>query len=307
MQMDRVFSHEGLERAGKVVVASLKHFVKDNGPQWAAAIAYYSLLSLFPLLLAAIAIAAYFVDREWAIDQGSALIRGLIPSGTQFIREIVQEIMKTRGEAGILSILVLLWSGSRVFGVITKALNIAYHVSEPYSFLRRTLIEMLMTLTIGILFILAVGSRLVISFIQSFVQIPALQEDVFYRLLSFIVPLVLLLISLFLTYQYVPRRRVTWWAALTGAIVFTLLFLIAQPVFVGYIQRFANYSLVYGPLAIVITLVLWTWIVANILLLGGELVSHIQDMVVEQKSQREVERQHEERDPTSPQHERSVP
>ena len=58
MQMDRVFSHEGLERAGKVVVASLKHFVKDNGPQWAAAIAYYSLLSLFPLLLAAIAIAA---------------------------------------------------------------------------------------------------------------------------------------------------------------------------------------------------------------------------------------------------------
>ena len=307
MQMDRVFSREGLEKAGNVVVASLKHFVKDNGPQWAAAIAYYSLLSLFPLLLAAIAIAAYFVDQEWAIDQGSELIRGLIPSGTQFIREIVQEIMKTRGEVGILSIFVLLWSGSRVFGVITKALNIAYHVSEPYSFLRRTLIEMLMTLTIGILFILAVGSRLVIGFVQSFIQIPALQEDVLYRLLSFIVPLVLLLLSLFLTYRYVPRRRVTWWAALTGAIMFTFLFLIAQPVFVGYIQRFANYSLVYGPLAIVITLVLWTWIVANILLLGGELVSHIEDMVVEQKSQREVEQQHEERDPTSPQHETSVP
>lgn len=305
--MDRVFSREVLGKAGNVVVASAKHFVKDNGPQWAAAIAYYSLLSLFPLLLAAIAIAAYFVDREWAIDQGSQLIRGLIPSGTQFIREIIQEIMQTRGEAGILSILILLWSGSRVFGVITKALNIAYHVSEPYSFLRRTLIEMSMTLTIGILFILAVGSRLVISFSQSFVQMPPLQEDVFYKVLSFIIPVVLLLISLFLTYQYVPRRRVTWWAALTGATVFTLLFLVAQPVFVGYIQRFANYSLVYGPLAIVITLVLWTWIVANILLLGGELTSHIQDMVVEQKSQGEVEQQHEERDPTSPQHEKSAP
>lgn len=94
-----------------------------------------------------------------------------------------------------------------------------------------------------------------------------------------------------------------WWAALTGAVVFTLLFLIAQPVFVGYIQRFANYSLAYGPLAIVITLVLSTWIVANILLLGGELVSYIQNLVVEQKSLREVERQHEQRDPTSPKHE----
>lgn len=160
------------------------------------------------MLLAAIAIAAYFVDREWAIEQGSELIGGLIPSGSQFIREIVQEIMQTRGEAGIFSILVLLWSGSRVFGVFTKALNTAYHVSEPYSFLRRTLIEALMTLTIGFLFILAVGSRLVISFIESFIQIPALQEDVFSRVLGFIVPLVLLLTSLFLTYQYVPRRRV---------------------------------------------------------------------------------------------------
>ena len=191
--------------------------------------------------------------------------------------------------------------------MITKALNIAYHVSEPYSFFRRTLIEMLMTLTIGILFILAVGSRLVISFIQTFIQIPGLQDDVFFQILGYLVPAALLLVSLFLTYQYVPRRRVVWWAALSGAILFTVLFLIAQPLFVGYIQRFANYSLVYGPLAIVITLVLWTWIVANLLLLGGELVSHIQDLLVEQKSQKEVEEEHEQRDPTSPTHESPEP
>ena len=303
MQMERVLSRNGLEQVGKIMVQTFRHFVKDNGPQWAAAIAYYSLLSMFPLLLAAIAIAAYFVDTEWAIEQGSQLIRGFVPSGTQFLREIVQDLIQARGEVGILSILVLLWSGSRVFGVITKALNIAYHVSEPYSFLRRTLIEMLMTLTIGILFVLAVGSRLVVSFLQEFIKIPALRQDVLFQLLGYAIPAVLLLISLFLTYQYVPRRRVEWWAALIGSVVFTVLFLIAQPLFVGYIQRFANYSLVYGPLAIVITLVLWTWIVANLLLLGGELVSHIQDYLIEQRSQKEVEEQHEQRDPTSPKHE----
>lgn len=301
--MARVFSRNGLEQAGKVLIQTFKHFSKDNGPQWAAAIAYYSLLSIFPLMLAAIAIAAYFVDRQWALEQGSELIRGLVPSGTQFIREIIESIIETRGQVGILSILVLLWSGSRVFGVITKALNIAYHVSEPYSFWKRTLVEMLMTLTIGIMFILAVGSRLVIGFIQRFIDVPALQEDLFYQVLGYAVPAVLLLVSMFLTYQYVPRRRVEWWVALVGAIVFTVLFLIAQPLFIGYIQRFANYSLVYGPLAILITLVLWTWIVANLLLLGGELVSHIQDMLVEQRSVREVEKQHEMRDPTSTEHE----
>ena len=301
--MKQVFSRKGLEQAAKVLVQTFKHFIKDNGPQWAAAIAYYTLLSIFPLLLAAVAIAAYFVDRQWALEQGSLLIRGLVPSGTQFIREIIESIIETRGQVGILSILVLIWSGSRVFGVITKALNIAYHVSEPYGFLRRTLVELLMTFTIGILFILALGSRLLITFMEGLISIPFLQQHVLYQFLSYAIPAVLLLLSLFLTYQYVPRRRVAWWAALAGAVLFTVLFLIAQPLFTGYVETFANYSMVYGPLAILITLILWIWISANLLLLGGELASHIQDILVEEKSEKEVEEEHEERDPTSPKHE----
>ncbi|HSL28707.1 MAG TPA: YhjD/YihY/BrkB family envelope integrity protein, partial [Anaerolineales bacterium] len=105
MQMERVFSRNALERTGRVLVHTVKHFIKDNGPQWAAAIAYYSLLSIFPLLLAGIAIAAYFVDQQWAIEQGSQLIRGLVPSGTQFIREVIENVMETRGQVGVLSIL----------------------------------------------------------------------------------------------------------------------------------------------------------------------------------------------------------
>ena len=305
MQMERVFSRSGLEQAGKVLVHTVRHFIKDNGPQWAAAIAYYSLLSIFPLLLAGIAIAAYFVDQQWAIDQGSQLVRGLVPSGTQFIREIIENIIETRGQVGFLSILVLIWSGSRVFGVITKALNIAYHVSEPYDFFRRTLIELLMTFTIGILFVLALGSRLLVTFLQGLIEIPFIEGRVFYQFLSYAIPAVLLLLSLFLTYQYVPRRRVAWWAALAGAALFTVLFLLAQPIFTSYVGTFANYSLIYGPLAILITLILWIWISANLLLLGGELASHIQDLLVEEKSEKEVEKEHEQRDPTSPEHEKS--
>ncbi len=303
MQMARVFSRNGFERTGKVLIQTFQHFTKDNGPHWAAAIAYYSLLSLFPLLLAGIAIAAHFVDQQWAIEQGSQLIRGLVPSGTQFIREIIENIIETRGQVGMLSILILIWTGSRVFGVITKALNIAYHVSEPYGFFRRTLVELLMTFTIGILFVLALGSRLLITFIEGLVRIPFLQHHVFYQFLSYAIPAVLLVLSLFLTYQYVPRRRVAWWAAMAGAVLFTVLFLLAQPLFTRYVQTFANYSLIYGPLAILITLVLWIWISANLLLLGGELASHIQDILVEERSAKEVEEQHEKRDPTSTEHE----
>jgi hypothetical protein len=48
--------------------------------------------------------------------------------------------------------------------------------------------------------------------------------------------------------------------------------------------------------------VLWTWIVSGLLLLGGELVSHIQDMLVEEKSQQQAQEHHERRDPTNPKH-----
>lgn len=305
MQWQRVFSRSGLQQAGRVIVHTVRHFIKDNGPHWAAAIAYYSLLSMFPLLLAGIAIAAYFVDQQWAIEQGSQLVRGLVPSGTQFIREVIENVIETRGQVGVLSILILIWAGSRVFGVITKALNIAYHVSEPYDFFWRTLIELLMTFTIGILFVLALGSRLLVTFLQGLIEISFIEGQVFYQFLSYAIPAVLLLLSLFLTYQYVPRRRVAWWAALAGAGLFTLLFLLAQPIFTRYVATFANYSLIYGPLAILITLILWIWISANLLLLGGELASHIQDLLVEEKSEKEVEKEHEQRDPTSPQHEKS--
>jgi membrane protein len=298
--MEQVFSLDGLRRTGKALVQSAKDFVHDNGPQWAAAIAYYSLLSLFPLLLAAVAIAAYFVDPQWAIQQGSRLMGNFLPGSVNFIRGIIEDLIKSRGQVGIVSILLLIWSGSRVFGVITKALNIAYDASEPYGFLKRTVIELGMTVTIGILFLLALGSRMALSFLEGLFRIPILQQDVLYQFLGYAIPAALLLISLFLIYRYVPRRRVTRGAALAGSILFTVLFLVAQPLFIGYINTFANYNMVYGPLAIVITLVFWTWITANLLLLGGELASHLQDLVIEQKAEQEVEAHHKQRDPTSP-------
>jgi membrane protein len=94
--MEQVLSRSRLSQVGVILTHSIKHFVKDNGPQWAAAIAYYSLLSIFPLLLAAIAIAAYFVDPDWAIEQGTEILKDFLPSGTQFLREIVQDILQAR-------------------------------------------------------------------------------------------------------------------------------------------------------------------------------------------------------------------
>lgn len=298
MEMERFFSRDGLGQIGSVSIQSLKDFMRDSGPQWAAAIAFYSLLSLFPLLLAAAGIAAYFVDPEWAIQQGTRLMGNFLPGGVEQIRQIVQDTIQARGGVSFFSFLLLIWSGSRVFGVITKALNIAYNADEPYGFLKRTLIELLMTLTIGVLFVLALGSRLLLELIVEELLFLSGNRLIF-RAIQWMLPGVLLFVTFYLTYRFVPRKKPAASAAFTGALLAALLFLGGRILFIGYIQKFANYNLVYGPLGIVITLILWAWIAAVILLLGGELVSHIQEMLIEQKSEQEVEASHERRDPTN--------
>jgi hypothetical protein len=110
-------------------------------------------------------------------------------------------------------------------------------------------------------------------------------------------PGVLLFIAFLLTYKFVPRREVDWRAALPGAVLATVLLLAARPLFTGYVEGFADYNLIYGSLGVLVVLIIWTWIMAMILLFGGEVVAHIQMMLIEGLSAEEVERRHKLRSP----------
>jgi membrane protein len=294
-----LFSKAWWKRLGYLLVQVAKNFTQDSAPQWAAAIAYYTLLSIFPLLLAAASIASYFVDPEWAITQLTEAVGDFVPQGEEQIENIVQQAMDARGTVGVLSIATLLWSGSRVFSSVTVSLNIIYDVDESYGFFKRTAIDILMLLTIGVLFILGLASR---YFLNLFLGSGGLLPDngnLLYNLGFQIVPVGLLLVAFFLTYLYVPRRRVEWKAAAVGAVVATTLFVIVRPIFFEYVQRFGEFSIIYGSIAIIIILVIWAWIGGMILLFGGELVSHIQQMFIEGLSRHEVSRRHKRRSPAS--------
>lgn len=277
--------------AWQVVYQAVADFFRDNGPQWAAAIAYYALLSVFPLLLAVVSIAAYFVEPAWAVEQLTRLLGQLVPRGTAQIQQVVQEAINARGSVSVLSVLALIWAGTRVFAVVIRALNVAFDVDETYGFLKRTTIELVTFLTIGLLLILAVSSQFILTGTWQALRLPALPG----WLLSAVIPATLQVLALFLIYAFMPRRAVDWRAALVGALVAGLLMLAARPLFASYVERFANYNLVYGSLAIVITLIVWTWVLALLLLLGGELVGHLQSIVVDGIPPEEVERRHKQR------------
>jgi YihY family inner membrane protein len=226
------------------------------------------------------------------------LLGEFVPRGEGRVVAIVKDAVDARGSVSLLSIGALLWSGSRVFGAATKALNIAYDTDETYGFFMRTGVEVVMMATIGVIFVLALASRSIINIFWNALAFLPRGRDLAFQVTEATLPALLLLAAFFLIYRFVPRGQQDWRAALLGAAVATFLFLLARPVFLGYVQSFGEYNLIYGSLAIVVILALWAWLAALIMLFGGELASHTQEMLIEGRSADEVERRHQDRSPT---------
>lgn len=117
-----------------VVVQAGADLLRDNDTQSAAALAHYSLLSAFPLMLAILAIVSLFISPNWAVDVTSRLLGPVLPANMGTIESIVRDAMGKSHAVSFLAIAGFLWTGSRVFGSLTKALNAAYDVKDDYDF-----------------------------------------------------------------------------------------------------------------------------------------------------------------------------
>ncbi len=258
------------------VINTVKDFSKDQGTQWAAAISYYSLLSIFPLLLATISIMAYVASPEWAVKQITSELGKFMPIDLSQIDSIVTNLIHSRGTASIISLISLLWSGTGVFASIHTALNIAYNVDTQFGLVKGTLFKFIMLLGIALLFVVAYIAQYVVNFIGNELGLILPNTQIIVSLLLGTVFSLLLFLAFFILYRYVPVRKVEWQAAAGGAFFSTVLFIAARSLFVVYLKNFAHYSLVYGSIATIIILIFWIWIMATILILGGELVANIQ-------------------------------
>ena len=269
-----------------------KAFFNDDGPAWSAAIAYYSLLSLFPLLLAAGSIASYFVDPKWAVLKATELLGDFLPKGQAEVAGIVQKSLDAGRSEGLLFILPLFWTGTLVFGAVTKALNVAFEVEKRYSFLKGMLVRLMMLLTLGAVFLLALSSSLLLHLLKLTLGILPADRKFIAQAVSNAVPALLVLLAFFLAYRFVPTRRPGWRAALIGAVVSMLMFVAAKPLFLGYVKAAAGHNIIYGSLAGIVAAVVWAWMVAMIGLFGGQITSHCQAVLFDGEPIEVVERRH---------------
>lgn len=248
----------------------------------AAALAYYTMFSLFPLLLALIAAGSFCVEGELVQQQVVRTVTRVVPVSEDLILRNVERVLERRGTVGLAGLVGLLWSGTGVFTVLVNHLNRAWAEAEARGFLEQRL------LGLGIGLIGLVAALLSLSLLTTPVLnvLPRLElamggeirifDTPLWTLLATGLPgLVIFLIVLNL-YRWVPNTDVRWGDAAWGALFVSLTWEVAKRAFAWYVSSdLVHYRLVYGSLGAVVALLLWIYLSSWLILFGAHLSAAI--------------------------------
>jgi membrane protein len=240
-----------------------------DATQRAAGVAYYAVLSIFPLLLGLIAVFGFLLPSLKLQDELLNFVGNNLPGAYDILSQNIVSIVKLRGAVGVLSIVILFWSASAMFSAISLAINRAWDISRHRPFFIRKARELGMVLSTGILFMLSLGASAIISILRRVFDIPVTKliiVDAGGRLVAFL----LILVVFLLLYKFIPNTRTLWRYVWPGALLAAILFEIARTLFIFFLENFANYQLIYGSITSIVILLVWIYYSAFILILGAE-------------------------------------
>ncbi|MGK2965136.1 MAG: YihY/virulence factor BrkB family protein [Tepidiformaceae bacterium] len=260
-----------------------REFSDDNCTQMAAAISYYVLFSLFPLLIFAVGVTGFVLQDSDVQRELVELVQENLPvdeGGEDDISESVSGITGAgSGAVGLLGLLGMAWSGSNMFGVIRRSLNQAWDIDRARPIVRQKLLDFMMMLLLGSLFLTSIVATAFLRNARALVEDAALPGGagaplgVGWDLLAVLVPITVSAGAFFLLFWLLPATHVPPRQALVGALVAAPLFEVAKVGFTVYLEHFGNYSAVYGGLGAAVIFLFWVFISANILLLSAEVAS----------------------------------
>jgi membrane protein len=246
----------------------------------AAAIAYFTLFSMFPLILLSVAIASNFFDPD-PLLAGAEIIERLefvVPGLGDLLGSNLEQIVQARGAVTGLSALILIWSASSVFYVLTRALDDIWQSSKKgRSLWKHRALAILLTIALAILLWIA-------SFAWS-VLLPIVNQltpEGLIRVTPFIGQLVSALASVLLfalLYYMLPHARPDWRDVLVGASIAGLFWELAKRIFLQLATTsLTNTNLVYGSMATIIAFLGWVYASSLILLYGAHVAVRYRQM-----------------------------
>lgn len=259
---------------GKSVLAWFDH----NASSLGAALAFYTIFSVAPILIIAVAIAGYVFGADAAQTEVLAQLRALTgDAGATAIRELLTSAHYSdkKGMAAAIGIVTLVVGATSVFGELQNALERIWETPPPaksvgwWRFARGRVLSVGMVLGVGFLLLVSlVGSAALAAFggwLGAFLP----QLKIVLSLLDLVVSFGMTVLLFALIYRYVPREAIPWGDVWIGAAVTALLFTIGKSLIGVYLGK-SSFNSAYGAAGSLIVLLLWIYYSAQIFLFGAE-------------------------------------
>ncbi|TCD15075.1 YihY/virulence factor BrkB family protein [Oricola cellulosilytica] len=244
-----------------------------------AGVAFFSFLSLFPALAAAVAIYALFAD-PLSINEQVAMMSALMPETVVKLFETQMKALAGREQSlGIglaISLVLALWSGSRGVNALVHAITRAHLETRDRNFVRAALMSFAFTIAGFALMAFLIGAIAIIPIATSLLPLPQGQETLALWL-RWPVAAITIFAAIFILFAKAPHRtepRKRW--VMPGAILSTILWIGGSIAFSFYIENFANYNATFGSIAAAAVLMLWLYVSALVLVLGAILNAQLE-------------------------------
>lgn len=255
------------------IISLIKHTMYNDITGLAAQLAYFFLLSLFPLLLFIVTLLPYLPINT---DDILNVLRNFAPEQTlAMIETNLNDILNNRRTSLLsLGIIATLWSASKGMNAIIKAMNRAYEVQETRSFIVARAMSILLTIAMIFIFLLALVLPVFGKYIGYYIFYVFGISEQFARVwtaLRWIISPVILFIVFVGIYYFAPNKKIKCMTVFPGAFIATIGWALVSFAFSFYVSNFGHYSATYGSLGGIIILMLWFYISGIILIIGGEI------------------------------------
>ena len=258
----------------QVTKRAFKEMGQDHLTLIAGGVAYAWFLALFPGLIAAVLVYGLVTDPAEVQAQVASFAAGLPDNAQQLLATQMKSIASGGSALSIgliFSVALALWSASAGIAGLVEAVNIAYDEEETRNFVKKRGLAILLTIGFLLFLAVAVGVVAVVPIVLDKVGLGIIAE-LFIEVGRFLALVVIMLVALALLYRIGPDRdapKIRW--ATPGAVIATVLWIVASIGFSLYVDNFSSYNKTYGSLAGVVVLLLWFWITALVVLLGAEI------------------------------------
>jgi membrane protein len=263
---------------------TVTEFKEDNLTDSAAALTYYSVLSIFPALIALVALVGVVGDPQTITQNLTDIVGSIGPeSAADTFTDPIKDVTSDRGASGIMLIVGLvaaLWTASAYVGGFIRASNKIYEVQEGRSFIKLRPLQMLITLVL-ILFLALVLVALVLTgpiaeYVGSAIGLGDTAVTV-WNIAKWPVMLLAVLVMIAVLYYSSPNVKLPGFKWITpGSVLAIVVWLLASAAFAFYVANFGSYNKTYGALGGMVVFLVWLWITNVAILLGAELNSELE-------------------------------